>query len=222
MVVKNKNKSKTRGNRPRGNPSTRAHDAPVATHTSVPRVYFQQASPAKGGVVRYRGVDYVGAFTSSTSAINALIYDVTMVNTVLFPRLSAIASVFAKYHLHRMRFIFRGKSASTQPGNLGFGGIVNDGLGGTFTVATEAGIKNLQGCLTVKGWEDGVYDMPVRESGLTWHTIDADGNTDLNGSSYGPVYRSIPATTAAGDLSWDLYVEYDAEFAGAVANGAVD
>lgn len=213
-MTKNKN-NKQQNAAPRRN-------APVAMNTSVPRVYFQQASPSMGGVVRYRGVDYVGAFTSSTSAVNALIYDVTMVNNVLFPRLSAIASVFAKYHLHKLRFIFRGKSASTQPGNLGFGGIINDGLGGSLTVASEAAIKNLQGCLTVKGWEDGVYTMPVHESGLTWHTIDSDGNTDLNGSSYGPVFRSMPATTASGDLAWDLYVEYDAEFAGAVASGTVN
>lgn len=177
------------------------------------RPKFETSKPRKGGCAAYKGIDFVGSISSATSATNAIwkvLYLAPDEPAPAFPRLTAIASVFRKYYFHKMRFHLIGRSASTQKGNMGFAVLVGNQ---DTTALTEVIVKNTESCAVVRGWESRTCDALVEAIALKWLDVNASDSIDY---SFGAALITIPATTAAGDLQWDVYVEYDVEFDQAV------
>lgn len=159
------------------------------------------------GCAAYRGADYLGTLESqAASAIAGPWLSLSPTNT---PRLIAIATAFRRYRYRRLTFHLIGRSASTQRGVIGFATMIDDSNNADGSIITESSVKNLQGCLVLKGWESGRHVVDVEAQGLKWYTPD-----DLEGEHHTPgfTYYSLPQTTANGDLAWDVYVEYDVEF----------
>lgn len=217
-VIMSKTKSKIQKKK---NPAVRANaSAPVSLPTTPIRVRMVMRPPSMGADQRVEGIDYLGTVSSTTSLVAAVVYGIIPTNNTSFPRLSNQAKLFQQYRFKRLAYHFFGRSASTQKGNIGVGAVVNYGFGGTVTVSTEAQVKNLEDALVLKGWEDGKYVVRCRDE--TWLACDNDALSSNIGSSLGNLYYTIPATTAAGDLAWDSYVEYDIEFRGMAASGSVN
>jgi len=192
--------------------------APVAMATSRPQVGMRSSPPSRDATARFEGVDYIDSIDSSSSnATIGLYQDIRALNATMFPRLSAIADVFLRYRLRKLRFHLIGKSASTQAGVIGFGSVIDDLQGSVVTITTDEQVKNTEGCLVIKGWENGSHEVKVSSGGVKWYTTDTQGIPD----GYGAVFISVPQTTAAADLSWDLYVEYDVEFSESLAGSSV-
>lgn len=202
------------------NPSRlRIKQAPVAESTLTPRPRFRATTPTQGGCAAYEGVDYVGSLGSLSASVTAGSYTtISPSNTVLFPRLSAIADVFARYTIKKMKLHALGRSASTQAGNLALASLMLDNDGTVILANTEALIKNMQGCLVLRGWESGSHVVDCGALGMKWY------NTDVGAlhQTIGAVFRYISQTTANNDLSWDLYVEYEVEFDEALAGGSIN
>lgn len=193
--------------------------APVAKSYEAPRPRFESAIPVTPGAsARYVGCDYIGNDSSSNSASSTGgLYAMAAFVAASFPRLSAIADVFLRYRFRRLRYFLIGKSASTQAGTGSWASFVIDATTTSITTNTEAIIKNAEGALVLKGWESGVHEVDVNAAGPKWYNCDGD-STPYN---LGTFCHYLPQTTAAGDLSWDVYVEYDVEFAEAVAAATV-
>ena len=192
--------------------------APVATATARPQVGMRSVPPSRDATARFEGVDYIDSIDSSSSnATIGLYQDIRALNATMFPRLAAIADVFLRYRLRKLRFHLIGKSASTQAGVIGFGSVIDDLQGAVVTITTDEQVKNTEGCLVIKGWENGSHNVKVSAGGVKWYTTDTQGIPD----GYGAVFISVPQTTNAGDLSWDLYVEYDVEFSESLAGSSV-
>lgn len=192
--------------------------APMRTFT--PPVGMKVHQPkTRGASLRVLGTDYVGTLGSLQNNIQILSFREVSMNSQLFTRANQIGSIYSKYKLNKLRIHMVGNSATNIGGAVTMAGIVNDGLGGTQSITNVAGVKSLHGALTLKGWESGTYVYPVEESGLTWHTVDSDGSTDLNGSSYGQLMVYVPGTANNSDLFYDVFVEYDLEFCGEVRAG---
>lgn len=186
---------------------------PIGEAYCAPKVHFQAKQPSKDADARYAGVDFAGTLSSATSVATAIYEYIYPANATLFPRLNAIAKAFVRYRFKNLRFILHGKSASTQKGLGSFGSLVTDLLGGSIAVGSASVVKNSEGVLTLRGWETGGHEVAVDTTGLKWLINDTDAGATGEGSMLGFTFYSIEATTAAGDLSWDLYVEYDVEFA---------
>ena len=185
----------------------------------APAVHFRSERPiSKGACVRYLGVDYAGTISSSSAAaLSGSAYALRPSASATFPRLFAIQDVFLRWHLRRLRFHFIGRSAATQPGVGSFASFVTDGTTALINIATPQTIKNAEGCLTLKGWENGVHEVDVDSAGVKWYNTDGDTLP----SQMGNLGQTVPQTTANGDLSWDVFVEYDCEFAEAIDTSSV-
>lgn len=193
-------------------------NVPVAYAYKAPKPRFESKVPITSGAsARYVGCDYVGAINSSSAAVNNGTNSLAAFTASVFPRLSAIADVFLRYRYRSLKFHLIGRSASTQAGTGAFASFVLDGATSTITVNTEAIIKNAEGALVLKGWESGVHTVDVEAAGPKWYNCDADSVPFTPGA----LVQYIPQTTANNDLSWDLYVEYDVEFAEAVVGATV-
>lgn len=192
---------------------------PVAESIQTPRPRFRAATPTQGGCAAYEGVDYVGSLGSLAASVTAGIYQgISPSNLTLFPRLSAIADVFARYTIKKMKLHALGRSASTQAGNLALSSLMLDNDGTVIVANTEALIKNMEGCLVLRGWESGSHVVDCGALGMKWY------NTDVGAlhQTIGAIYRYISQTTANNDLNWDLYVEYEVEFDEALAGGSIN
>ncbi len=202
-----------------GNVNLLMRQAPVSEPYIAPEPGFKSLPPlTKGASVRYVGCDYIGSDSSSSSAASTgSLYGLAALNSTTFPRLSNIADTFLKYRYNRLRFHMIGKSASTQAGTGAWASFVTDAAVTSITVNTEAIIKNAQGALVMKGWESGFHDVLVDIGGQKWYNTDQDTAE----FTYGALAHYIPQTTASGDLSWDVYVEYDVEFGEAVSQSTV-
>lgn len=179
--------------------------APVSVGYQPPEPSFRSIVP-KDGCAAYRGVDYVTALNSATSIV---VGGYRSLMPSFLPRLAQISSVFRRYKYRKMIWHLIGRSASTQKGVVGFASIVDDTASPDLHVLTESDVKNIQGCLVLKGWESGRHVVDVAAQGVKWYTTDVDDGLAV---SPGYTYIYTPATTANGDLSWDLYVEYEVEF----------
>lgn len=169
------------------------------------------------GTASFHGCDYFGQIASATSGtVASLSTGIAARNATMFPRLASIAANFLKYSFRKISFILLGQSPSTQKGNIGFMSLVNDLPSSAETdVTSDARVKNTEGCLVIKGWENGRHDVKVSASGLKWYNVDVN---DSGAVAYlGSVWYTIPATTVAGDLIWDLYVEYEVDLDESVA-----
>lgn len=198
------------------NPRRQNIDAPVAMATRVPRVYFGSVSPTRGGSLRIRGCDYYGTLNSSTLDSTSAVGSISLGSSSIFPRLAEIAKVFLKFRFDKLIVRLIGRTASTQAGNCGLMSLVNDLPASAETdVLNEAIVKNTENCLVVKGWENGDHRVPLEASGYKWYMVDE--NDTGSKFSQGSIWRTIPGTTSVGDLSWDVYLEYECEFDEAVS-----
>lgn len=191
-------------------------EAPNAFGSMVPRTSFTSLTPRRGSA-SFRGCDYFGSIASATTAtVTSLSTGINARNAALFPRLASLASIFLKFSFRKLSFVLLGQSPSTQRGNIGFMSIVNDLPASAETgVTTDARVKNTEDCLVIKGWENGRHVVKTDASGLKWYNTDQN---DTGAVSYiGSVWYSIPATVAAGDLTWDVYVEYEIDLDEAVS-----
>lgn len=193
--------------------------APINMGYTAPRVHFTTDRPiTKGACARYLGVDFAGTISSSSAAaLTGSAYTITPASSSLFARLSAIQDVFLRWRLIRLRLHFIGRSASTQPGVGSFASFVLDTTSALINIATAQTIKNAEGCLTLKGWENGFHDVDCESAGVRWYNTDGDSLP----SKMGTVGQYVPQTTANGDLSWDVFAEYDCEFAEAIDTSTV-
>jgi len=216
-----KSSTKKQRNLQQKNPSRllkQMKQVPVAASIQTPQPRFRAKPPTQGGCACYEGIDYVGSLGSSSSATTAGLYaNINATNASLFPRLSAIADVFARYKIKKMILHVLGRSASTQAGNLALSSLMLDDSGSIITANTEGLIKNMEGCLVVRGWESGSHVVDTGALGLKWYNTDAGAILQ----QIGAIYRYIPQTTANNDLNWDLYVEYEVEFDEALAGGSI-
>lgn len=194
------------------NTGSRPEMMPIGQAYAAPEVCFKAVAPSKDADARYRGVDFVGSIQSAVSVTATRYQYIAITNTTLFPRLNAIGKAFVRYRFKKLRIHLLGKSASTQKGVCSFGSIVTDIFGGNIGTTTAATIKNSQGVLTLRGWESGVHEVLVKADALKWLTSDTDSLASGVGAMLGDTFYTIEATTAAGDLAWDIYVEYDVEF----------
>lgn len=195
--------------------------APVSIGYQPPKPQFHTL-PTKEGCAAYAGVDYIGALESTTSAQNDGYKNMNVLTVASFPRLSQVADVFRRFRWKKLRYHLFGRSASTQKGVLGFASMINDISADDVSVNTEAEIKNMEGCITLKGWESGVHIVDVNAQGFRWYNCSYDSGTGAYTCNPGFTYFSLPATTAAGDLSFDVYVEYEVVFDVAIPAGIQD
>lgn len=195
--------------------------APVSVGYQPPKPQFR-AVPTKEGCAAYAGVDYVGSIDSTTSAQNDGWKNMNVLTATSFPRLSQVANVFRRFRLKKLKYHLYGKSASTQRGVLGFSSMVDDINGDDPSVNTEAEIKNMEGAISLKGWESGVHVVDVGAQGLKWYNCSYEVGSSFTTFNPGYTYLSLPATAAAGDLSWDVYVEYEVVFDVAIPSGIQD
>lgn len=200
---------------------TPVRSAPVSVGYRNPGPRMRAMMPQHGGCSRFEGVDFVGSLASKVSTPTIGVYKtITMehfsTETALFPRLVAIASAYAKYKLLKLRIHMVGTSASTQAGVGAFSSLIIDSQASGAVLNTDPIIKNLEGCIVLKGWESGFHDVKLSAQGFKWYNVDVDGDA---GGPYTPgvIVVSIPTTTNAGDLSWDVFIEYDIEFNEAVS-----
>lgn len=218
MPIKTSNKKQNRGPKQKKLVlnQNNEREAPIAFGSSVPRTSFRTLVPRMGSA-SFAGCDYYGSIASATTAtVATLSTGISARNGTIFPRLSGLAAAFLKYKFRKLHFILLGQSPSTQKGNIGFMSLVNDlPASAEADVTTDARVKNTEGCLVIKGWESGRHVVKCDAAGLRWYNVDLN---DTGAVSYlGSVWYSIPATTAAGDLTWDVYVEYEIDLDEAVA-----
>lgn len=184
----------------------------------APQPGLRSALPSAGADARYVGCDFIGQDSSlSASTSTGALYSLAAFNATGFPRLSVMADLFLRYRWKKLVYHFIGRSASTQAGVGAWASFILDSTTGTITVNTEAIVKNAKNALVLKGWESGRHEVEVSACGPRWY------NNDLDSVPFSPgnVAHFLPQTTANGDLSWDVYVEYDVEFCEPVAGATV-
>ncbi len=170
--------------------------------------------------LRFRGRDWYGNLTSTTADVVASLGILNPLrNATLFERLSKPAADFSLFRFRKLVFHFTGLSASTTRGSLAFTAFVNEGFGGGPSIVNEASVKNSGNALILRGDRKGSY--PVRCTSQ-WLALDTNIGASLIGASHGTLYHFIDGTPAAGDLTWDVWIEYDVEFRGPIRPGTTD
>lgn len=206
-----KTKSVSKKTPPRRLQSSVRSIAPVAIEYQPPKSAFSSRAPRRG-CAGYQGCDFVGTISSTTSLQATSFGILNPLNAAVFPRLSTVALNFRRYRYEALRFHLFGRSASTQKGVIGFSSMIDDFRDADVDVNTEARVKNMQNCTVLRGWESGVHHVDVQAQGPNWYSCDNAEPNGFNNTNPGCTYFTIPATTAAGDLQWDLYVEYSIDF----------
>jgi hypothetical protein len=197
-------------------------DAPLAMDVSRPKVTQSFKTPAhKGSEGRVVGVDFVGTFGSLSSAYSITTFDINARNPTLFPRLSAIASVWRRYFPKKVRFHLFGISAATQEGYTAMSSLVTDDLATLSTPTTEAQILNQENVAVGRPWSCVTHDVNLGGLGLDWYTSDVASGSGEFGEYIGRSFLGIPQTTADNDILIQVYVEYDMEFCQRIAASLV-
>lgn len=192
--------------------------APVSMAYRAPQPGFRSLPPSEGADARYHGCDFVGQDSSlSASTSPGALYPLAAFYASAFPRLSVMADLFLRYRWKKLVYHFIGRSASTQAGVGAWASFILDANTNSLTVNTEAIIKNAKNALVLKGWESGRHEVEISACGPRWYNNDVDSVPFTPGN----LCHFLPQTTANGDLSWDVYVEYDVEFCEPVAGATV-
>jgi len=198
-----------------------AIDAPLAIDMSRPVISQKFKSPSrKGSEGRVTGVDFVGTVDSTTS-YSVTTYTINARNSSLFPRLSAIAGVWRRYVPTKMKFHLFAISAATQRGYVSMSSLVTDDLSTLATPSTEAQILNQENVAVGRPWSYCCHTVNLAGMGLKWYSTDTTTSSSEFGEFVGRAFLGIPATTAAADISVQVYVEYDVEFCQRIAGNLV-
>jgi hypothetical protein len=197
--------------------------APVAYAAVRPDVRMLSMAPTRrGSEVRFIGCDYLGSVTTSATTGTDNVYEMDPGVSASFPRLSSIATVFGKYAFNRLRVYVVGKAASTLPGDM-TSVPVYDGASGGGSL-TESQVKNRNGQVTSKFWENHVMDFDCSRATVPWFTITQLSSTASDTTTFGWYHLFLETTgSAAGAVAVaDVFIEYDIEFTEAKAAGDVD
>lgn len=193
-------------------------DAPLAMDATRPKVCQSFRAPAhKGSEGRVTGVDFIGTFPSSAASYTIQQFALNARNAAVFPRLSAIATVWRRYYFKMLRFHLFGIAAATQRGYTAMSSLVTDDLATLITPTTEAQILNQEQVAIGRPWSYVVHDVNLGGLGLEWYTTDAGDGAAEFGEYIGRAFLGIPATTTDSDIEIQVYVEYDVEFCQRVA-----
>jgi len=193
-------------------------DAPLAMDATRPKVCQLFRAPAhKGSEGRVTGVDFIGTFPSSSTGYTIQQFALNARNAAVFPRLSAIATVWRRYYFKMLRFHLFGIAAATQRGYTAMSSLVTDDLATLVTPTTEAQILNQEQVAIGRPWSYVVHDVNLGGLGLEWYTSDAGDGPAEFGEYIGRAFLGIPSTTADADIEIQVYVEYDVEFCQRIA-----
>lgn len=188
-------------------------DAPVALDMSRPIVSQRFMKPShKGSEGRVTGVDFVGTVDSVAATYLITTYNINARNVTLFPRLSAIASVWRRYYPRKLKFHLFGINAATQRGYVAMSSLVTDDLATLTTPTTEAQILNQENIAVGRPWSYTCHTVNLGGLGLLWYSSDSTQSNTEFGEFIGRAFLGIPGTSANADISVQVYVEYDFEF----------
>ena len=183
-----------------------------------PKVCQSFRAPAhKGSEGRVTGVDFVGKYSSSASNYTIVPFALNARNESVFPRLSAIATVWRRYYFKSLRFHLFGIAAATQRGYTAMSSLVTDDLATLITPTTESQILNQEQVAIGRPWSYVVHVVNLGGLGLEWYTCDSGDGSSEFGEYIGRAFLGIPQTTTESDIEIQVYVEYDVEFCQRVA-----
>ncbi len=169
------------------------------------------SSSYEGSEGRVAGVDFIGTYGSSNSAYAITSFILNARNATVFPRLSAIASVFRRYFFRKIRFHLYGIQASTQNGYAAMTSFVTDDLSTVAAPTTEAQILNGESVSVCRAWSYTTHDVDLAGQGLRWYSTDTTASSTEFGEACGEAYLAVSQTTAVNDIRIQLYVEYEVE-----------
>lgn len=193
-------------------------DAPLAMDTARPKVCQSFKNPThKGSEGRVTGVDFVGKYNSSSLSYTIQTFALNARNATVFPRLSAIATVWRRYYFRRLRFHLFGIAAATQRGYTAMSSLVTDDLATLITPSTESQILNQEQVAIGRPWSYVCHEVNLGGLGLEWYTCDAGDGASEFGEYIGRAFLGIPQTTTDADIEIQVYVEYDVEFCQRIA-----
>jgi len=223
---KTKSSRRRRGRRGNGYPVDRSEMtmsntggliAPMATEYTRPKVYQNTRKPSRPGAeASLTGCDFVGTFSSALTE-KTLEFDLNALDSSVFPRLCAIASVWRRFVFTRLTFHLFGIAAATQNGFGAMASIVTDDLGGLSTISGETEVLNMENCALVRPWSGVSHQVNCKAEGLKWYTCSPTASSTTYGDAIGRAFLYLPATTVAGDIQIQVYVSYDVEFSQRVA-----
>lgn len=178
-----------------------------------PAVRQQFMAPSKkGSEARVVGIDFVATLSSSTTQNLLALYILNPKDSTSFPRLSAIAGVWCRYFFRKLRFHIFGISAATQKGYTVMASFVNDDLAQDPAITNEAQLLNLENVAVGRPWSYSIHEVNLGAQGLEWYTCDGSASTPA-GEYVGKALAGAATTAVAGDIQYQVYVEYDVEFA---------
>lgn len=102
---------------------------------------------------------------------------------------------------------------------MAFTAFINNGLGGAPTITNEASIKNTGNALIMRGDKTGKYTVKCNDM---WLALDTNAGANAVGNSLGTLHHFIEGTAAAGDLQFDVWIEYICEFRDPIRPGTTD
>lgn len=176
-------------------------------------------SRIKDGVI-FAGRDWYGTLASATTDTVASLGIINpQRNSTLFERLSKVSVDFAMFRFRKLVFHIVGMSPSTSKGSLAFTAFVNDGLGGGAAISNEASVKNTGNALIMRGDKSGKYSVRCNSM---WLALDTNIGANTVGNSLGTLYHFIDGTPGAGDLSFDVWIDYVCEFRDPIRPGTTD
>jgi len=173
---------------------------------------MRSRSPTRrGSEVRFIGCDYVGSVSTSASAGVDNAYQINPSISTTFPRLSAIAEVFGKYAFNRLRIYVVGKAASTLAGDM-TSVPTYDGVSGGSGL-TESQVKNRNGQVTSKFWENHVMDFDCARATVPWFIMEEVSSIVTDTNTFGWYHLFTEQTASGVTAVADVFIEYDVEFA---------
>lgn len=189
---------------------------------SRPKVCQSFRNPShEGSEGRVTGVDFVGTYGSLASGYNITTFNINARNATLFPRLSAIASVWRRYYPRLLRFHLFGIAAATQQGYTAMSSLVTDDLATLVSPTTESQILNQEEVAVGRPWSYVVHNVNLGGLGLKWYTTDIATASSEFGEYIGRAFLGIPQTALNNDILIQVYVEYDVEFCQRIAASLV-
>jgi len=179
-----------------------------------PNTYIRSRTPTRPGAsARFEGCDFVGAVQATTVATDN-VYEIEAQSSTTFPRLSAIAAVYELYRFNSFKATLIGIAPSTLGGAM-TGVFVYDA--GASTIMTSTQVRNEEGQVTRKFWENVEIHGNAQRATRPWFNIATQDNfVDYIQAQFHLFTDLISAATNVVEL----FMSYDVEFAQGQASGA--
>jgi len=172
------------------------------------------------GAVRVRGVEpCIGVYSSSTFTKRVDEW-LDPLNQVLWPKLTQIASIYAKFRPNRIRVMYRHRCPATTTGQVGACFITN--ANSTEAPADMMELDRYTDAESCAAWSDFDCIYERKSNAFMWYTITnarvlEDGNTAL-GTLRTSAFGSLQVFSDGGGLNpnntllGNIYIEYDFDF----------